>query len=259
MQSRAASKVLFEVLVGWIRTEGASFSITVEVCGSWVCRWPRPPVSAEAEAVVEVKCDAGMVDLQPLVELGRSCGCPIAKKWVRELTARLDTTVPRFCVLELMAVAAASCQLQPFFAQLGWTISVELERALGGAGKKGLRCGGMAFKWMEWSQACNDPHMTDRALVQYMGAAQELAQSHHVFGLATDKGTVGAMPLQLSLVTLPTKHALLRCPQVGAPKSAEPLATPPPHPDPPQTKSRAPARQVVRCGSHCFVPLGPKK
>lgn len=81
----------------------------------------------------------------------------------------------------------------------------------------------MTFQWLGWEEAAGKSHILDRRIFQYVASARELAKREHVAGLPTDKATVGSMPLQVSMLVLPTGHPLLCCPQALVVSSASGL------------------------------------
>ena len=100
-------------------------------------------------------------------------------------------------------------------AQLVWQVSTMLERLLSDQSKRQKNIepkGPLQISWKD-RKTIFDENL-DLHLAEYTLASVQVSHPHNTFFMATDKGSINSLSLQVSVVTLPSEHALVCVPQV---------------------------------------------
>lgn len=216
--SRAAAGALLQALLDFAcPVDGSEWRLTVEVCALWRCAWPRPPPEADGFGVVELSVVRGLVDLTPLLEaLKTSMRTKVTKSWMTSLVALQlsDTTAVPLCVLVRATISKAP--LAAFNAQLVWAASQQIELGMCAQvarSKRSLSVATISFKWVDDSLHLSGTKL-DHKLAKYVSCGRGMTTGAKMVGIATDKATIHALPMQVTILTVPSNLALFACPQV---------------------------------------------
>ena len=124
---------------------------------------------------------------------------------------------PSAALSRVLIACANKPALKALFGQLLATVSVLLERGLGAQARGAVTASpGCRFTmaWKDKDDADLQGPALDRLLLSHVCAGRALLQGEEIVGLATDKGNIKSLNLQVSAVATPGNHTIFCCPQV---------------------------------------------
>lgn len=195
------------------------WSLLVRLDAGWLCQWPRPePWRRDLATVTLLVTGDGFVDLSPLQELAET---PQAGQTGRLWWAILAPSVRQgdSCDAPLATVLQVACahmkQATALVAQLVLGVATQLELVMGASCKqRGSKLGLLQCKPHDFTDDRVTRDIVDRRLLQYVKAGQKVAKNCRQFHLLTDKAWIGGLPMQMTVQTIPSGHAILCCPAV---------------------------------------------
>jgi hypothetical protein len=212
---RAASRSFLRSCLQWLLQHRVEFYISIEIVDKWACRWPRPASTPDGEKHVRIACEW-------CAQLVRALRCRATSRRLEGIEG-LEEGIAQgaqhgFALLERAGLCGGLrwCVGRSGFGGPGVVGDFpRVREVLGQCGEKAVSVGNFTFKWIDWEDSKNICDLADKMLVQYCASGKELASVHHEVGLPTDKGTISGLPLQITLLVLPTGHASVCCPQVS--------------------------------------------
>ena len=186
---------------------------------SWQCHWPRPPAVLPGFVIVTMEVSAeGFVDVSPFAERSRA-EPPLSavSLWWSEIERAIEARDLKQIPLCLFVEVAFAKHLTtgPMSAQVVLQAASRLEYVMGQSKQMlGKQYGRLSAKVDDFEDDMPTRCIVDRRLLQYVLAGQFLAKGNHEFHMMTDKAWIGGMPLQVTVQTLPSGHAILCCPAV---------------------------------------------
>lgn len=195
--------------------EGVGLRLRVSLVVEWRCRWPRPAVLA-GEVTVDVCISAGgEVDFRSLAQLA-SCPGPhraVAKHTMAALS--LTGALCRSSVAQVFA-CASKASARAVVGQIALSIAAALEVRMGqmAMGKDSAVASGMSFRWLSMVESIQWGYQLDEKLARYMQSCVAACLHQTMITLATDKHSGCGVPLQNTIICLPSGTAMLCPPQV---------------------------------------------
>ncbi|CAK0876142.1 unnamed protein product, partial [Prorocentrum cordatum] len=195
-----------------------SFDLVLDV--SWTCGWPRPqPSYLENAMIVEVDDSLG-VDLKAFCERAQVAWSDtfIHENWNMCLSGRCTRdTFYKLPMMEVLMLTASKATpvAECIIAQVCLSLSHQLQIVMASDNNDGhLVRRDVEFSFDDPAEGFGVGEDVDQSLAKYVtNAAHQLGKPRCV-SVATDKASVGNLPLQVSVLALPSNLAVLMPPQV---------------------------------------------
>lgn len=221
--SRSSASRFLTAICDTIASRRRAWKLTVFFRSTWACVWPRPsPVVGDDAMDLQVSPD-GKVDLQPLLKRGAAgvAGAIPAQFAAIAWTAggRCATDAP---VLALMRAAVCSNKkaAASLCMQVCWVVSQQLQLAMGAQAlskepkRRSTPAPPVEFRYHDDASGIAGGAAVDKLLAGYVMASATAIGEPTDFFVATDKGSIGCMNLQISLFGTNSNLAVVACPQV---------------------------------------------
>ena len=253
LKARRAARSMLSGILDAVASGAQKWTVHLVICKQWVSSWPASLPACDGEAVVEVTCDRGVLDLGPLEE---ACSGPGKTSVGRQIWKSLQRSIGDVgscsLLVALEALMRNNC-LKGLLAQILYKTAKQVERVLalqaspkkqagvgmtcqwkdrwGGVGGRGVKQGGCCFLVVclyfrgvrgacVFHQDFKDLVMEDRGilLISYiMAAKDEVRDMNEInFSCATDKGNVWGLGLQKTFFCTPDNLLIYACPMVTA-------------------------------------------
>ena len=241
---QAASNLLDALLLGMSAL--AAWNLEVKFDSQWSHRWPRPELPCPHTIELQVTAEA-TVDLRPWARMAEQGDCAVAKHAWDAVRPQLGSW-REVSLKTLMQVCQQRPALQRILAQLLWRLGSRMDFVIMKGRKKG-ECSDILTVPMDTKEveltSCS-PATQDAYLVKYLYAAVNKSFNQRTFSLATDKATVGGLPIQNTILVYPDNVAVVCPPQA-----------PPSQRQRPQPKSRlvecaTPIEKILLYTSFCW-------
>lgn len=194
----------------------------------WRCVWPRPDTSFGKIAVRMQVSPDGLVDLSEWARY--ACVGVRDSAWGKFFAplkkAKLSDWKVDLFLLQQIFAAGASKVSRILMAQLSLHLARRLEKVMGGVAKKSIVLTALPPLTFQWSDDKVDfakGHQVDQVCTKYVLAGLDSVSGSPELSIATDKGSVGQLPLQNTLLVAPNNAGVLACPAVD---TMEPCVSP---------------------------------
>ena len=192
-------------------------SVSIALDDRWQASWLLAPPS-NAPALNFLVDDQYMLDLQELASSQHKLG----KRWWRLLCQdpKLGVQVQtrrRASLPDMLRILGASDQYRAFFAQLLWSISLQVEAALEQAFQRQHEKdeGGFTMVAVDIESSLTGPaSQLNFELLRYTLAAKDASAAFNYASVALDKGNVNGLQLMGSSIVLADNTAIVGVPQV---------------------------------------------
>ncbi len=219
--SRAGTRSLLESLLDTsARVSGAAgLRVKVFCLQEWQCIWPRRlPEDDPKVPVVHLALQAAgtetVIDLADLQSAsGRGTRSAVASSWCKALSVHQDS--PSKMTIEVFISRLSAAKPHPLLSQVLWQVGLHLDNVFGSqsSGKGPPKVFPVMFQWTTLQDDLS-PNAVNRKLYKYVQSGRRVLSGNTEFGIATDKAWVGSLPLQASLLVVPSGYGVVACPQV---------------------------------------------
>lgn len=191
----------------------AAWDFEVLLIRRWTPSWPRPSASVPGPRV-RLIVSGGRISLGPLLSAGEGCErVGVAHTWLNALFAteaqRVDTMQLAVFINKLIKCDS----LRSLLAQFVFAAAKQIERMMGARVTNKEVSVGLVMRWRDsgCDLAANE---VDKYMAQYITNCRMLLRDATVMSIATDKGSVNGLPLQDTIIGVPTGYAVLAPPAV---------------------------------------------
>lgn len=220
-QVKAAQSFLNSV-AQTVKVYGRCWNFSVFLESKWTCKWPRPQPGYLDECMDFRVDDKMEIDLQAFCTRAQIAWNDtfIHRLWGMCLAGRCSqANFYRMPMLDMIMLSAAQASpvAESMLAQLCLALSHQLQLVMASDNNDGHHIKrDVEFNFDDPSEGFGVGEDVDHALAKYVtNAAQQIGNPRCV-SIATDKASVGNLPLQVTVLALPSNLAVLMPPQVAA-------------------------------------------
>jgi hypothetical protein len=183
---------------------------------SWSCVWPRPAAACDGKTVVNMRCGDLSVSV---LELQFAAENPFASPLLKRAWDLISQLLHGTCfvrLLDLFSCLQNHTELHGLLGQLLWHVGTQIDFNLGSRAMAPVKDDICKFSYLSMKEVIAADGI-ESFVAQYLLNACDTHRQlcpDQVFTMATDKGIVAGLPLQDTVVVLPSNAGYICAPAV---------------------------------------------